>query len=349
MKVSPVSPPEGMASALDLLDALGVALAWLDGTGRLAACNQELEALAGSSGARLAGRPADDLLGGAPALGELAARSSRTGRRVTSPWVARPGSRPRRAEVAPYRGGVALALLPGSLAAGPDDPDLELLARGLAHEIRNPLGGVRGAAQLLEELVTSSEGREYLSLILAEVDRVDALIRRLGTLGQPLPPGDEAADLHRAAHAALAAEAAAAAADGAAALEAERRFDPSLPPVAGREEVLVAAIRNLLRNARQAGAGRVRLTSGWVLAAPVDGGRAVSLAVADDGCGFEPALAERLFEPFFTQRHGGTGLGLSEARRAIRALGGEVTAAPRSEGGACFTLYLPATGRRSAP
>jgi signal transduction histidine kinase len=125
----------------------------------------------------------------------------------------------------------------------------------------------------------------------------------------------------------------------------ESRLDPGLPPLCMDERRLVQVLQNLLQNALQHSPvrGRVRLEARAVCSAS---GPAIECSIDDEGPGVPERDLARLFEPFFTRRTGGTGLGLSIVQRIVSDHGGTVAAANRPEGGARFTVRLPATERR---
>lgn len=210
--------------------------------------------------------------------------------------------------------------------------------RGFAHEVKGPLAGVRGAAQLLQRRVESPELAELAQLIVGEVDRLAALSDRLLDAGAK--PRLAKVNIHEVIERV------------AALLSAEserplirRDYDPSLPPVIADADRLQQALLNLARNASEAGARhltvRTRAEHG-----PRLGDRsarfALRLDITDDGRGVPAELAETLFEPLVSGRADGTGLGLAIAREIAREHGGELNYASRP-GATVFTLLLPLT------
>jgi len=212
---------------------------------------------------------------------------------------------------------------------------LELLSRNLGHEVRNPLGGIRGAAQMLAEELGSGELSTLARLIMRESDRIDELIQRFG---QPeldcremdlYPLLDEAMDLLTA--------------EFRETVKLERDYDPSLPAFSGDHLAIRRVILNLLRNACQAGASRViiktRVEYGTGLLQSGKGG-VIRLDVIDNGPGVTESLRSLLFLPFVTGRRDGTGLGLALSQQIASAHGGLLTYEP-IEQGSRFSLYLP--------
>ena len=212
---------------------------------------------------------------------------------------------------------------------------LELLSRNLGHEVRNPLGGIRGAAQMLAEELESGELSTLARLIMRESDRIDELIQSFGQLELDrkdldlYPLLDEALNL-------LAAE-------FRDAVQLERDYDPSIPSIRGDRLALRRVMLNLLRNACQAGSSRVliktRVEYGNALLQS-DKGSVIRLDVIDNGSGVPEQLRSLLFLPFVTGRRDGTGLGLALSQQIAAAHGGLLTF-EALEQGSQFTLYLP--------
>ena len=212
---------------------------------------------------------------------------------------------------------------------------LELLSKNLGHEVRNPLGGIRGAAQMLADELESGDLAELARLIMRESDRIDELIQRFG---QPelerreldlYPMLDEALEI-------LAAE-------FRDAVHIERDYDPSIPCLTGDRVAMRRLVLNLLRNACQAGAGRIVIRTRVEYGSPFlhDGhSRAIRLDVVDDGAGVPDSLRSLLFLPFVTGRRDGTGLGLAVSQQIAAAHGGLLTF-EALDPGSCFSLFLP--------
>jgi two-component system nitrogen regulation sensor histidine kinase GlnL len=213
------------------------------------------------------------------------------------------------------------------------------MLRGLAHEIKNPLGGVRGAAQLLDRELPERQYREYTRIIIHEADRLRKLVDRM--LSAEQLPRRATLNVHTVLeHVRLLVEA-----ECGADLKVVRDYDPSLPNVLGDEEQLTQALLNVVRNSIQAldCRGRMRLVTR--IARRVTLGeriqrQAVRIDIEDDGPGVPPALRERLFYPMVTGRPDGTGLGLAIAHEIATRHGGAIEF--ESEPGRTrFTFYLP--------
>jgi signal transduction histidine kinase len=208
------------------------------------------------------------------------------------------------------------------------------LLAGVAHEVRNPLAGIRSTVQLWQRGI-GPDGDSFDDL-LSEVDRLDGLVGRLLHFSkadaQAMAPGDLNA---------LAAEAARLAAASAETRGVTIQLDlaSGLPWALMAGPAVIQVLRNLTANAIQAmpGGGVLRIATRRHAF-----GSMVEIEVSDTGEGLAPEAAEHLFEPFFTTKAGGTGLGLAIAREIAMAHRGELRAAPRPGGpGASFTLTLP--------
>jgi two-component system nitrogen regulation sensor histidine kinase GlnL len=220
----------------------------------------------------------------------------------------------------------------------------------MAHEIKNPLAGIRGAAQLLARRIEDRD-RALTDLITSEVDRIVTLIDRMQHLSRRTLPVIEACNLHEASRRAVDVLRAGNTENTGPRIEEE--FDPSLPAVLGSPDGLVQVMINLLANAREAcvdaAVGRViirtRFASGLQLHA-TDTGSAVrlpvELRVSDNGPGVPLAMREHIFEPFVTTKKSGQGLGLPLVRKLVRDMNGRISHERDETGGwTHFRVHLP--------
>lgn len=219
-------------------------------------------------------------------------------------------------------------LLPAALSAA---------LRGLAHEVRNPLAGLKGAAQLLARRAQDPESRRYIEVIDAECARLLALVERL--LDPALPATVEPVNVH----ALLERVRMLAEAEAGWAIRIERDYDPSLPDLHGDPARLTQALLNLVRNALQADATEVRLRTRaehTVAIGEVVHRLAIRIEVADSGRGVPDELNERIFLPLVSGRAEGSGLGLPLAQQIAREHGGSLGFRSRP-GHTVFALLLP--------
>jgi two-component system, NtrC family, nitrogen regulation sensor histidine kinase GlnL len=213
------------------------------------------------------------------------------------------------------------------------------LIRNLAHEIKNPLGGLRGAAQLLERELDRPELTEYTQVIMKEADRLQSLMDRLLAPHRPAQPTPlnilEA--LERVRSLLLA--------EHPQGLKIVRDYDVSLPPVRADKEQIIQALLNVARNGAQAMKGQGAIVFRTRVARQVTLARKLHrlgmlVQITDDGPGIAEALRDKIFFPLVSGREGGTGLGLTIAQNFIHQHGGliEVESVP---GRTCFTILLP--------
>jgi two-component system, NtrC family, nitrogen regulation sensor histidine kinase GlnL len=222
------------------------------------------------------------------------------------------------------------------------------MAVGLAHEIRNPLGAIRGAVQLMQrELGDEARFREYTDVLFAEVTRVNRIIEMLLDLGRPVQLRLVPLNLHQMLDrvAMLSEEMA-----GARGVQIVRRYDPSLPPVLADEDRVVQVIHNLVRNGIEAmpAGGRLTLISRLSmnpLFAKVDlgyGQRSMAeVQVVDEGDGIPDALRAKLFTPFFTTKDKGLGLGLAISHRIVEEHRGVLQVESQPGRGTIVSCFLP--------
>ncbi|MEO0497641.1 MAG: ATP-binding protein [Pseudomonadota bacterium] len=221
------------------------------------------------------------------------------------------------------------------------------LASMLAHEIKNPLAGIRGAAQLLEGAIDAEDDRALTGLIQAETDRIVALVDRMEVFSDERPPILEPVNIH----AALETAKLSAQAGFASHIRITERYDPSLPLVRGNRDQLVQVFLNLVKNAAEAigqnSDGEITLSTafrpGMRMAVPGGSERLnlpLECTITDNGGGISPELARDLFDPFVTTKTNGTGLGLALVAKVIRDHGGVVE--HRSHGRkTTFSVLLP--------
>ncbi len=223
---------------------------------------------------------------------------------------------------------------------------LGTLAAGLAHEIKNPLGGIKGAAQLLEmELSDGSELREYTRVVIKEVQRVNRIVEELLDLAAPRRLSLSPVNLHKVLGDILLLQRRGIDEHQ---VTFQQQFDPSIPPIMADEGLLTQLFLNLIRNAVEAvdEAGTVRVTSRVLSDYSMTQkgerrARLVAIEVADDGPGIRPEQMENLFTPFFTTKAKGTGLGLAICHKIVAEHRGMIKVDSLPGKGTAFTVMLP--------
>ena len=211
------------------------------------------------------------------------------------------------------------------------------LIRNLAHEIKNPLGGLRGSAQLLERELDRPELREYTQVIIKEADRLQRLMDRMLTPHRP--PRVEPVGIHEVL------ERVRSLVKAEFGLEIRRDYDPSLPEIVGDREQLIQAVLNIARNAAQARAAEITFRTRAVRQVTILRQRhklALDLQVIDDGPGVPEEIQDRIFNPLVSGREGGTGLGLSLAQTFVQYHQGVIEFESRP-GRTTFRILLPLT------
>ena len=213
------------------------------------------------------------------------------------------------------------------------------LIRNLAHEIKNPLGGIRGAAQLLEHELANPSLKEYTQVIIKEADRLQDLMQRLLTPHRTmLPTTVNIHEILERVRSLLTAE-------FPGSLAMRRDYDTSLPELVGDREQLIQAVLNVARNAAQAmqGEGEIVLRTRVLRQVTLAKKRyrvAMEIMVVDNGPGIPESIRERMFYPLVSGRDGGSGLGLTIAQNFIQHHHGTIDCSSRP-GQTIFTIRLP--------
>lgn len=213
------------------------------------------------------------------------------------------------------------------------------ILRGLAHEVKNPLGGLRGAAQLLERELHSEELKEYTHVIISEADRLQALVNRiLGPAGLPKFKDVNIHEVLELVRSLIKIEVK----DG---IKIHRDYDPSIPDVKADHDMLIQALLNITRNACEAlkGKGNITLRTRVVRKYTIGMQRhnlVACIDVIDDGPGIPADIREKIFFPMVTGRAEGSGLGLSISQSLIQQHDGLIEC--QSEPGkTVFSVILP--------
>jgi len=348
MKVSSIEPGR-------LFDALVTGILVIDRNRCLCAINGAAEALLSLSARKLLGQRAERILGGMPLLVAALDKAVRSGQPLTEREMQLPTAVGDTLTVdcmitplgdGQHPGEVVIELVnvdrmhkivrEESLNAQHDMTSA--LIRGMAHEVKNPLGGIRGAAQLLERELDSEAHREYTRIIVGEVDRLRKLIDRMlltDAVAHKVPLNIHEVLEH--VRQLIQVEAGG--------ITITRDYDPSLPELLADRDQLIQAFLNVTKNAVQAvhEGGSILLRTRAERQATLNGRRyrlAIRVDIVDNGPGVPTELASSIFYPMVTGRAEGTGLGLSITRSLVHHQGGtiEFNSLP---GRTVFSIWLP--------
>ena len=215
------------------------------------------------------------------------------------------------------------------------------LSAGLAHEIRNPLGVIKGSAETLGRKLPTEDpvAKELADYISSEVNRLNSLVSRFLSFAKPLDLKKEPEDILQIVEHALKAVQEHCPASK---VEVERAYSTEIPTVPVDAELTEQVFKNLIFNAYEAMepvGGRLRVEVSKEFS---DGRRGVEVAFSDTGPGVPPDLREQIFNPFFTTKSNGVGLGLSIVSKIVDDHGGWIRVEPVPGEGACFRVFLPA-------
>ncbi len=352
-----------------VLDAVLAGMVVLDGAARVERLNAAACRMLETSAESAAGQPAERLFGKGHPIARLARGALENGRAVAAGELRleRRGEPDLELDVsaAPLfdaggaPDGVVLALRDRTLMRRLEElasqrerlSALGRIAAGIAHEVKNPLGGIRGAAEILGARAGDPKSRDAAALVVREVDRITALVDELMVFARGEDLRLAPTNVHRVLDHVL--ELLALDPLGAG-VEMRRDYDPSIPELEADAARLTQVFLNLVRNALQAveGSGRVtietRMPVNLRLGEPTGAPRpTVLVSIRDTGPGIAPELLEQVATPFFTTRPGGAGLGLAVARHWVARHGGALHLESQPGEGLRVRVALPL--RRRAP
>src|SRR3990172_2232007 len=219
-------------------------------------------------------------------------------------------------------------------------------AASLAHEIRNPLSGIRGAAQLLSRKVKEPGLGEYMDVIMKEADRLNVILNDMLDFARPARLNRKPANIHQVLDSVVLLLQ-----EGAGPNTFVKSYDPSIPDVFGDENQLKQVFLNLVKNAKEAIAenGTIYITTRAItefhLVEGSGAGRMVSIVVSDNGCGIKIEDLERVFTPFFTTKPKGSGLGMAITLKIVKEHGGLLKIDSEPGKGTSVAVYLPVAER----
>ncbi len=214
-----------------------------------------------------------------------------------------------------------------------------MLMRGFAHEIKNPLGGLRGAAQLLELELQQDDLKEYTQIIIEEANRMKALMDKM--LGPNKLPNKVPLNIHET----LERVRQLVQAEVSDLITIKRDYDPSIPELKADKNQLIQAFLNIVRNAAQAiqNTGEITLRTRIYRQMTIAGNRhklAARIDIIDNGSGIKPELMNQIFYPMITGRSDGTGLGLPISQSIINQYNGIIECTSTAEN-TVFSIFLP--------
>ena len=223
---------------------------------------------------------------------------------------------------------------------------LSVLSAGMAHEIRNPLSGIRGSAQLLLKDLENPDQREYMEIVIEEVDRIDRLVKRMMDLTRPALKDFKPTNIHQVLEEILTLEQE----------TLERKegvfvqiYDPSLPTIKANKDELKQAFLNLIKNAVEASpkGGQVRISTlyntDYAFRKKKDplSPHNIIVKIIDSGPGMTEATMKKLFTPFFTTKKRGTGLGMTISLKIVENHNGKIKIASKENIGTVVQVFFP--------
>jgi len=362
----PTGPIEAESSLYSMiLENIDRAVIAFDQEGRITLFNPAAEALMERSSRQMLGKNYQELFKKQETLLYLVKVALVDGRSITDDeglylQRAKAGAIPVNAYAAPiyadrgYQSGAVIIIrdlsrikeLEGTLRRADRLSMLGTLAAGLAHEIKNPLGGIKGAAQLLSmELTEESSLRDYTQIMIKEVERINFIIEELMDLGNPRAPEIGDVDLAKILNDIVLLQKEATRSQN---IHYRMSLDPSIPPIQGDENLLTRLFLNLIKNAREAisNDGEVgietRIAPSYHMTGPDRrSSPMVEIAISDTGCGIDQNEMDRIFTPYFTTKSKGSGLGLAISQKIIEDHQGllKIDSSPGS--GTTVTISLP--------
>lgn len=219
-------------------------------------------------------------------------------------------------------------------------------AANLAHEIKNPLSGIKGAAELLKRKTKGADTGEYASIIVKEADRLDAILNGMLDFSRPSRLIRKPFNIHKVLDSVVFLLQ-----EGLRAESVRKEYDPSLPPVYGDEGQLTQVFLNLLKNAKEAipSEGTIQIVTRMITEFHLvdegsKSGKMASVEIKDNGVGIRAEDVEKIFTPFFTTKPKGTGLGMAISLKIIKEHGGLLKIASAPGRGTSVAVFLPIAG-----
>lgn len=344
-----------MMTALDLVGLAPFALLGLDGRKRVIAANPEAQSVLGHSERAMYRKPLSEILfHDSPVFGLIDKALSLSGD-VTAPGIPLNGPGLRRNRVVDMRlrplsdGSLVIAMTEANDTSIVDSNPAGVAAFGriLGHEVKNPLAGISGAAQLLSRSAREDQ-TAMIDIIKSEALRIERLVSRLTSFELFSAPAKEQLNIHELLDRVVAAEEAAHQGK----VSIIRLYDPSLPDIMADQDHLHEAVQNILRNAVEATLSftqnpQIQVETAFETSFAIAGrvgsprlGRAIRVTIEDNGPGVPPEKKARMFDMFMSSKSGGRGLGLSVVNEIISAHDGRIKVDSKP-GLTRFSIYLP--------
>ena len=227
---------------------------------------------------------------------------------------------------------------------------LSQIAMGMAHEIRNPLGGISGSAQLLRQEIKNKSHQEYLNIVISEVDRINRMVKRMMDLTRPLDLKLKSTNIHKVLEEILMLEKDTITRKNG---RFEQIYDPSLPPIEADEDQLKQVFLNLIKNAIEASrkGGKIeiitRVGSGYAVKTAFSPfpQQHIVIEIIDSGIGMDEETQKKLFTPFHTTKQKGSGLGLPISLKIVEDHHGKIKVTSEKDLGTTVQVFLPTRKR----
>ncbi|TAN62453.1 PAS domain-containing protein [bacterium] len=347
----------------DIVEGLAEGVVAVDGALTVRVFNQSAEKICEMARTAVIGKPASTLFSKDSKLAEMLAKTLDEGRLFAEyeETLQRRFSGPlpvgiTTSQIFDHSGAVsgAVALIKDlsgikSLEAGSLRKDrlayIGTFAASLAHEIKNPLSGIRGAAQLLSKKIKDEKLGEYTGIIIKEADRLDRILCGMLDFARPAKLTKKSVNIHKALDTVVFLTG-----DGLLPDAIKRDYDPSLPLVSADEGQLTQVFLNLVKNAKEAirkdKDGSIRIitrmaTEFHLIDTGSIGGKMALVEIKDNGSGIKPDELEKIFTPFFTTKPGGSGLGMAISLKIIKEHNGFLKIDSTPGIGTTISVYLP--------
>ena len=223
---------------------------------------------------------------------------------------------------------------------------LSTLTAGMAHEIRNPLSGIRGSAQLLLKDLKNNGQRGYMEIVIEEVDRINRLVKKMMDLTRPALNDFKPTNIHQVLEEILILEKGTLEMKEGAFVQV---YDPSIPTIKANKDELKQVFLNLVKNAVEASpkGGRVRISTqyntDYTFRKKQDtlSPHNIVVKITDSGLGMTKTTMKKLFTPFFTTKKRGTGLGMAVSLKIVENHHGKIKVTSEENIGTVIQVFLP--------